>query len=261
MAREIYSSRHTAVELFRRDLRAQHRRSFLGVFLMLAPALATTGWAILFQRSNVLNIGDVRVPYPLYVLFGLTLWAAFLEALEAPIQAVLSEQNLLSKSQAAPEPVVAAKLGLVGVNTAIRLAAAAAVAFFYGTTFQWAALLAAPLGLLSLVLLGSGIGMLLAPFNLLYRDIGKSLPAITMFWFFLTPIFFAAPRDGLAWLVMTRFNPVTPILVATRDMALLGWHDPGISAVIAGMAAMVIFVGAAVFHRVALPIVLDRFNA
>ncbi len=159
-----------------------------------------------------------------------------------------------------PEAITVARLGQVFVNFAVKclLIAAAAIGYHVhiaGTIFL------APLGLILMVMLGSSIGLIVAPLNLLYTDIAKALPVVTTFWFFTTPIIFTSPSKGWARFVMTRLNPVTALLTSTRELAFgTGLSMPGMLEVMT-IVTICVFCIAILFHRIAMPIVVDRANA
>ena len=51
-----------------------------------------------------------------------------------------------------------------------------------------------PLALLSLILVGTAVGLLLTPVGVLYSHIGKGLPLLMQFMMYLTPVVFAMPK-------------------------------------------------------------------
>jgi len=260
LVRDLIRSRHVAWEMLKRDLKGQYRTSVLGVLIPLLPALTTAAWAILFRDAHLINVGSLNMPYPFFVLCGMMLWAAFLESMDAPISGVQAEQGLLSKADVPAEAITLARLGQVFVNFAVKslLIAAAAIGYHVhvaGTIFL------APLGLVLMVMLGASIGLLVAPLNLLYTDIAKALPVVTTFWFFTTPIIFTSPAKGWARILMTRVNPVTPLLTSTRELAFgTGLSMPGMLEIMA-VVTICVFTVALLFHRIAMPIVIDRANA
>lgn len=77
-------------------------------------------------------------------------------------------------------------------------------------------LLAAPLGLLGLVLLGFSIGLLITPLGLLYTDVARGIGLVAGFGMLLTPIVYPPRTTGLAGWLAT-WNPVSPVLVTARD--------------------------------------------
>jgi lipopolysaccharide transport system permease protein len=149
-------------------------------------------------------------------MLNLTLWLAFIDALNGPICAMSEEKVLLAKCPAPPEALVMANLGEVIFNFSARsLLTGALFARFAipvgGTIFL------VPVGVASIILLGTAIGLVLAPVNALYQDVAKGLPVVTAFWFFLTPVLYPVLVEG-ALAVIVWLNSLTPLLVAVRGL-------------------------------------------
>ena len=89
----------------------------------------------------------------------------------------------------------------------------------------------------SLLLLGSGLGLLVAPFGLLYEDVGRALSLGLQIMFFLIPIVYARPTQGLARLII-EWNPVAVLLIGSRDELLLGQHTLFYGGTIASLLAI-----------------------
>jgi len=260
LASDIVDSRHVAWEMMVRDLRSQYRTSIAGVLMPLLPALTTALWAILFRDAHIITIGTIDMPYPFFVLCGMMLWAVFLESMDAPIGGVQTEQGLLSKANIPVEAITMARLGQVLVNFGIKTILIVIAALVYRVHVPWTIVLA-PLGVVLIVFLGAAIGLILAPLNLLYTDIDKALPIFTTFWFFTTPIIFTAPSAGWAAFLMNHVNPMTPLLTTTRELAFGGVLTMPAGFAAASMVTLCLLLAAAIFHRIAMPIVLDRANA
>ena len=258
--RDLVSSRNVAYEMMTRDLRSQYRTSVVGVLIPLLPALTTAAWAILFRDAHLINVGAVDMPYPFFVLCGMMLWAVFLESMDAPISGVQAEQGLLSKANIPPEAVTLAHLGQVLINFGVKALLIVIAAVLYRVRVPWT-IVFAPVGLALIVALGAAIGLILAPINLLYTDVAKALPIITTFWFFTTPIIFTSPTQGWAAFLMQRVNPMTPLLTTTRELAFGGGLSMLRGAGAATTFTLCLLTAGAVFHRIAMPIVIDRANA
>jgi lipopolysaccharide transport system permease protein len=257
---DLARSRHISWEMLKRDLKGQYRTSILGVLIPLLPALTTAAWAVLFRDAHIINVGAVNMPYPFFVLCGMLLWASFLEAIDAPISGVQAEQALLSKADVPAEAITVTRLGQVFVNFGIKALVIIAAAIGYHVHVSWT-IVFAPLGLVLMVMLGAGIGLIVAPLNLLYIDISKAMPVITTFWFFITPIIFVSPAGGLAGVVMTKINPVTPLLTTTRELAFGHGLSMAMRFEATAIATAIFFFFALLLHRIAMPIVIDRANA
>jgi len=257
---DLMQSRHVAWEMLKRDLKSQYRTSISGVLISVLPALTTAAWAMLFRDAHLINVGAVNLPYPFFVLCGMMLWAAFLESMDAPIMGVQAEQGLLSKANLPPEAVTIARLGQVLFNFGVKMLIIIAAAVLYRVHVPWT-IIFAPFGLLLIMALGAAIGLILAPINLLYTDVSKALPVITTFWFFTTPIIFTSPNRGWAAVIMNKLNPMTPLLTTTRELAFGGGLSMRTGLEVSAVFTLCLFFIGAVFHRVAMPIVIDRANA
>src|SRR5688572_18200555 len=170
MWRDLMASRELAWRLMLRDIRAHYRQSFLGFAWAFLPPIALAAGFTLAGNAKVINIATTELPYPAYVMFSMILWQTFVEALHGPVVAVTNAKLMLSRVNLPREAIVLAKLGEIFFNFAIKLVLIAAVFYWYQMPVTRAALLA-PLALLSLILLGTFFGLLLAPLGLLYHDV------------------------------------------------------------------------------------------
>lgn len=259
MFADLWAARPLAWEMLRRDIEAQYRQSLFGVFLAFLPPLVTMAWCTLIQHARVINVPELDVPYPAFVLLSMMLWTTFIESMNAPIQGLMSEIRTLARANFPPEAVLISRFGDMLFNFAIKLILIVIAVFWFqlpitGTVFL------APIAFLLLVFLGTAIGLFLAPINILYRDIASGLQVITTFWLFLTPVLFPVPQTGLAsWIV--RVNPVSPLLSTTREWATTGVLSEPMGFLVVGALTPLLLMAGWIFFRVSLPVVIDRTNA
>lgn len=256
---DLRRSRALAKELAKRDLRIQFRQPLLGIAAVALPPLVMTAVGLGFREAGLLTIDDVTMPYGLFVLAGVVLWMTFLEALNAPIYAMLAEQGMLARTNAPAEAVLLGKLGPLLANLGIRSVLLVLAVAWYGVGFP-ATLLVAPLGIAGLVAFGFAIGLILAPINLIYRDVSRLLLVLTTFWLFLSPVFFPAAEGGIIGSIM-QLNPVTPLLSWTRSALLTG--DPGDPVRhLALTGGVLLLLGVCwLYVRITLRIFIERANA
>lgn len=258
-ARDFWSGRHVAWELLRRNLAGEYRQSLMGVGLAFVPALVTAAWCTLIRHANIVNIPELDVPYPAFVLLSMMLWTTFVEAINAPIHGLIEELPTLARSSYPVEAIVLARMGQVLFDFGVKLVLVVGAVYWFSLPISWTVILA-PLGLVLLVLFGTSLGMLLAPINALYRDISKGLAAITTFWLFLTPVLIPVPTSGWAALIV-KFNPVTPLLVTTRELVTTAQLSNLPGFLLMAILTLLLFAASCLFHRVAVPVVIDRTNA
>jgi lipopolysaccharide transport system permease protein len=242
-----------------RDISAQYRQSFLGIFWAFVPAIATALGLTLATNAKILNIGATELPYPAYVMFSMTLWQTFSEALNAPIQAVGGAKPMLARINFPREAIILSQLGQVFFNFGIKLILIIGLFIWFKMPISWTAILA-PVGLIHLIALGTAIGLLLAPLASLYEDIPRGLGLILGLWLFLTPVIYPVPQEG-TFAVLVRLNPVTPLLVTIRELATTGVvsHPQGFW-IVSGVALVGLLVGW-LFYRIAMPFVVERMSA
>lgn len=201
--------------LFTRNLRAQHRQSWLGyAWLLLGPLAVTLTWVYL-NATNIINVGPTALPYPVHVLAGTLLWQLFVEAINSPLQQLGSSNELITKARVPHEAILFSGILQILFNFGVRLVLLLGVLFWFAVPLQVSMLLV-PLGIGALMALGLALGLLLTPLGLLYQDVGRGLGLLLGFWFFVTPVVYPEPTAWPASLLVG-LNPVTPLLLTTRD--------------------------------------------
>ena len=259
MWRDLIASRELAWRLFVRNISAMYRQTMLGYVWAFLPPLFTTFTFVFLNSQNIFSVGKTDIPYPAYVMIGTLLWQVFVDAMNSPLRVVNQSKSFLAKINFPREALILAGIGEVLFNFSIRLVLLVAVFIFYNVSLPVAAFLA-PLGILSLMALGLMIGVLLVPLGVLYQDIEKGLPLITGMWMLLTPVVYPPPSSWPASL-LSSINPVSPLLVTTREMLTGGSfsHMNGFMIVVTG-TLILLFVGW-VLYRLALPHLIERISA
>ena len=259
MIRDLLASRELAWQLTIRNISAQYRQSFLGIFWAFVPPIVTAAGLTFANNSRVFSVGDTDLPYPAYVMFSTVLWQTFVEALNGPILAVTKAKIMLVKINFPREAIILASLGEVFFNFAIKLVLIVGLFIWFHISVSWTVILA-PVALIHLILLGTLVGILLAPIGALYQDISKGVTLLTGFWLFLTPVIYPVPEQG-TFSTVVRLNPVTPLLVTTRELATGEQLSEPVGFWVASVIAIVGLLLGWVFYRLAMPFVVERMSA
>ncbi|MFM2063632.1 MAG: hypothetical protein RLZZ507_3303 [Cyanobacteriota bacterium] len=259
MWRDLLASRELAWRLLVRDISAQYRQSFFGVLWAFFPPIITALGLVIAKNTGAVNIGNTDIPYPAYVMFSMSLWQTFVEALNSPLAAVNAAKPMLAKINFPREAIILAKLGEVFFNFSIKLILIFGLFVWFKIPITWSAILA-PVALIHLVILGTGIGLLLAPFGALYGDVGRLIPIIVAPWLLLTPVIYPVPKQG--WFsVVVNWNPVTPLLVTVRDLATTGVvSDPTRFWLVSGLSFALLLV-AWILYRLSMPFIIERMSS
>lgn len=259
MGWDLLASRELAWRLMVRDIKAQYRQSFLGfTWAFLPPIVMALGFT-LANDANVINVGATDIPYPAYVMFSTALWQTFVDALNGPVIAVTQAKPMLARINFPREAIVLAKLGEVFFNFAIKVLLIIALFIWFQVPLTWNIILA-PVALIHLILLGTFLGCLLAPLGLLYQDVSKVLTMITGFWLFLTPVVYPVPSAG-TFGVLVKLNPVTPLLVTTRELATTGVVSNPSGFWIVSLITFVGLLLTWISFRLAMPFVIERVSS
>lgn len=220
MARDLVNSRELAWRLFVRDISAQYRQSILGYLWVVIPPLVAALPFIYLNAQGIVSIGATPIPYAAYALIGTTIWQVFVDALNAPLRLVTAARPMLTRINLPREAILLSALAQVALGFLARLALLIGVLAWFRMVPPATALLF-PVGIVSLILAGFVIGLLLTPLGILYGDVQRALPIATTFLMLLTPVLYPPPRSGLGALIAS-FNPLTPLITATRDWLTVG---------------------------------------
>src|SRR3990170_5400097 len=247
--RELFGS------LFRRDLRAKYKGSFLGLaWSLLHPLVLMAVYLLVFSvlwRVAEVGSGD----YWLFLLCGLPAWVFFATAAQASARSLLENANIIRKvrfpRQLVPLSVVATNL----VSFAIMLAVVIVLSLITLPDARSTVWLAVPLGALFACIV-AGVALAIASLNALYRDVEHLLAALLLPWFFLTPILYSLDQlPGVDEYPVFEFvlhwvNFLTPPIEAMRAVLFYGEAPAAGDAVYTIVAAVVaLAVGAFVFSR------------
>ena len=243
-----------APRLLRANLRIRYRRSWLGYAWLLAPSAGAALLAWLLVGRRVAGMPEVAIPYPLFVLLGMIHWQLLVDTLGAPLQQLGGARHILARSPVPHEAFVLAGAGEALLACILRLALLGLPVLLWLGIRPGAELLLLPLALLGLALLGLALGMLLAPFGLLYDDVGSGLTLLTGFWFFLSPILYPSARFGAL-----SANPATPLIETARGI-LTGSHAPAGAALLVAAGSALLLAIAWLFYRLAQPHLVARFG-
>ncbi len=217
---EMHAFRGLIWILFLRDLKAQFRQSYFGyLWLLLPPALITGVWLFL-NSQKVMVVAETNIPYPLFVIIGSVIWQTFVKLIQAPMTAFEQGRPVFMKLKVPPMAFIAAGTARALFDFAIYAAVLVPVFVAFRTVPPWTAILM-PLVVLSLVSIGTAIGLLLAPLGSLYTDLRIAVPILLGFLMYMAPVVYPPPQSGIASVVVA-YNPMTPILMCARDVLTTG---------------------------------------
>jgi lipopolysaccharide transport system permease protein len=258
--RDLFNSRSLAWRLAVRDIQATYRQSFLGILWAFIIPLANALVWILLRGTGIVSVRETDIPYPAFVFSGAMLWAIFTESLMLPLQKTLLAKSLITKINFQREALILSGIFQAGFNAGIKamliLLGAVALGAF---SLEWTTLLF-PLGIVSLVLTGTSIGLLLTPIGVLYTDIGRGLSIAMRFAMYVVPVVFPIPKEG--WIsVAISYNPLTPLIMTTRDWLTGNPADFVNGYLWVNLIVLVILFVGLILYKTAMPFLIERMNS
>ena len=215
------------LELARRDVRSRFAGSRFGlVWSLLNPLLQIVSYGLIFGFVYG-GAGDTPRGVFVAMLFcGLWPWWAFQEGVVRGMGALVDQAALLKKM---PIPPALCVLSQVAGSAVLQ---AAGFLVFLGI-FTVAGLLPAsgrllwlPLVMLLGALLAAGIGLVLAPLQLVVRDTMHLVNAILTLLFFASPVLYRIESLPAALQPLAQLNPVAGLIGLYRAVVLgqpLSW--------------------------------------
>jgi lipopolysaccharide transport system permease protein len=258
LVKEWPFTRHLAYRIFIRDTQAMFRMSFLGYFWLIAPALANTLVWVLLSNSEVVKIDSGNVPYPLFVFVGTWLWTAFNSCLVSSLGLVDEAKSTLVKVNFPIESILLAGFGKNLLTVLITGIGLIPFLILYPVTPKLTMILF-PFELIMVMLFGVAIGLFFVPIAALFSDISRTIHLALRFAFFLTPVIYPIPAQGLTRTLILS-NPVSAMIVTPR-WSLLGGEEPAVILFISfSLLAIILLFMSLLAVKVALPHILERLS-
>ena len=256
---DIFSGRGLALSLAIRDIKAQYRQTFLGIiWALILPLITTVTW-IFLNLSGIVLVSETELPYPVYVLTGTMIWAIFMEALNAPLVQTTAAKHMLAKINFPREALIMSGILKILFNSSIKIGLIIVVLLVFGVYPDWHLILF-PCALISLIMVGTMIGLLFTPIGLLYTDVGNGIRLVMQFLMYVSPVVFPVPTAG--WVAtIFELNPLTPLILTARDW-LTGMPTEYFWPFLAvNLSCFLLLLVVSVIYRLALPIMIERMGS
>lgn len=260
MGRDLVAARYLGWSLLLRDVKAQYRQSFLGYIWAFLPPAITTGLFVFLNETRGMDIGNVEIPYALFVATGLVFWQLFVDCLTTPSKVVEGAKAMITKLDFPREALILTAIGLTLVNFVIRILLLCVFCLFFSYIPSLSGLLMIIPCLIPLLLFGLCLGLLVLPCSILYKDFSQGVMLSMTFLMFVTPVGYAfqAGSDNAAYVT---YNPLSYLINYPRDLFLGMSPDYGLTIIGLGLVSVFICIGGWVIFRIALPIIFERLSS
>jgi lipopolysaccharide transport system permease protein len=241
---ELWRYRELLVFYALRDVKVRYRQAVLGViWAILQPAATMIVFSLVFGRIGRIPTGDV--PYPVFALCGLLPWQLFAYALIHSSNSLVDHAQTLKKVYF-PRLILPFASVLAGlVDFAIASFLLGTIMCYFRIVPGWA-VLALPFFTLLTVAGALSVGLWLSALNVKYRDVRYTLPFMTQFLLFVTPVAYPSALVPEGWRLLYGLNPMAGVVEGFR-WALLGDTPPG-RVIVASVAATVVLLAGGLFY-------------
>jgi len=256
MFRELTQSRELIWRLFLRDLSGRYRQSVFGYLWAVLPVIVMVTAFTYLNRTRILPVGQTDLPYPAYVLLGMTVWQLFSTGLIRTTHSLANARAIILKINFSREALLIAAFGESILNFLIRLVLVVIVFSWLCVVPAWTVVWV-PFILIFLSLLSVGLGFFLSIANAVFRDIGTSLTLVLTFAMFLCPVVYPAPTQWPKVLI-NYLNPVSPYVIAVQDLVSKGHLSQPIPLIGACIFSVVVFLLGWRFFHLAISRIAER---
>ena len=206
---------------FVRELSSKYRQSLLGIFWAVIVPLVGIAMLLVLNNSGIIHIEGLDVPYPVFIILGISIWSLFSTTLTACTNSLVGATSLIAKIQFPRSALLLGHAGLGIVELLIRLPLIAVVLVIYGVRIDPFNALLALLSLIPLLLLAVGLGAILSVAAALFREVIFLLPMAIGVLLLLTPVMYPIREDTLLGRA-NLYNPLSHFTGSVRSALLFG---------------------------------------
>ena len=257
IVKNTIASKELIFQLYKRDFLMQYKKSFLGLgWMIFGPIMGVVSW-VLMDSAGVLSPGDVGVPYPVYVLFGTSIWGLFMSFFTSTSQTLQIAAGFIQQVNFHHEALVF-KQGLQNLtNFGISLIINIVVMLSFGVIPTWFILLV-PLFIIPIFLLAASLGLMVSILSTLTSDVSRIASFFLSLLMFITPVIYDS-SEKVVWLQQCNlYNPLTYLITAPRDLILTGTMSNPFYYIISIVMAILLFMVALRFFYISEKKVIEK---
>jgi ABC-2 type transport system permease protein len=212
--------RHSLWLLTKRDLSVRYTTNALGyVWSILDPLLMSLIYFFVFVV--VMNRGGTagEQPYIVYLMAGLLAWTWFNNTITDATR-VFSKEAKLVRSVKLPQSLWVARIVLSkGIEYVASLAVLAIFALIFHAPVTWSVLWF-PVGLVLQAILLYGLGMIVAPLTVFYKDLERAIRLLLRVLFYASAVLYSPAK----WPEAVHGFPIRPLLELNPLTGILGLY-------------------------------------
>lgn len=246
--RELWEYRELLYFLVWRDIKVRYKQTVLGAaWAIIQPFMTMIVFSLFFGR--LAQIPSDGVPYPVWSFAALVPWSFFANGLSMSSDSLVGSANLIKKVYF-PRLAIPIATVLSGVvDFALAFIVLIILMLLYGIV-PTVKIIFLPLFLLLALVTALGVGLWLSAMNVQFRDIRYTVPFLTQFWMFITPIAYPSSlieNDVLR--AIYSINPMVGVVEGFRWALLNTDTAPGPIIIVSSIAAIFLLTSGLFYFR------------
>ena len=244
----FWNYRELMWNLANREIIQRYKQSALGyAWVILNPLFQLLVMSFVFDK--ILHVPSLGVPFIIFLSVALLPWNFFTQSLTSSSGVLVSNSNLITKIYFPREILVyatiMAKMDDFGYSCLVLIAFL--IIFHIPATIYYLWII--PIFIIQLFFT-AGISLLVAAFNLFYRDIQYLLNLVILLWMYITPVMYPIELIPVRYRFIMSLNPMAVIINAYRQVILSG-KDPNMASLsVAVVVSLSVFgIGFVVFKK------------
>lgn len=245
---ELWEYRELLYFLTWRDIKVRYKQTVLGAaWAVLQPFMTMIVFSLFF--GGLAKIPSDGVPYPIFSFTALVPWTFFATGLSNSSNSLVGSSNLIKKVYFPRLTIPIATVLSGAVDFVIAFMVLLGMMFFFGIA-PTANIVVLPFFVLLAFVTSLGVGLWLSALNVQFRDVRYTVPFLTQFWMFATPIAYPSSLIKNEFLrAIYGINPMAGVVEGFR-WALLGTDSaPGPVIIVSSVAALLLLISGLFYFR------------
>lgn len=245
---ELWEYRELFYILSWRDLKVRYKQTVLGIlWALLQPLVNMIIFTVFFGKFA--GIPSDGLPYPVFVLLGLTFWGFFSGALSKAGNSFIENEQLVKKVYFPREILTFSAVVTSFVDFLVSLAMLAVVIVYYSLPINFLFFALMFLGIIVTTLSSAGFGLFLASVNIKYRDVRYIIPFFLQLLIFISPVIYPLTIVRSSFQYVLALNPMTGVIDSLRSSLISGSIAHPNMLIISVISATIWFILGLVYFR------------
>ena len=243
-AKRLFAYRRILSLLVKRDLKVAYAGSALGyLWTILEPLMLAFVFWFLFVKILKRNAGFD--PYLLYLITGLLPWFWFSSSIGGCAKSLRAEAQMVRSTNVPRELWVVRVIvtNFMEYLFALPVLVIFAVAYMHPPTIY---LLVLPLSMLIEFVMILGLGLILAPLTVMFKDLERFIPIVIRLGYYASPVLYSTTKLPKQYRFVYSFNPTSGFLELSHSIFFtqamnwrFAWHSAAFAVIVLGIGVVV----------------------